>query len=215
MYSLIAGGHTPQLRRSLSSTIEYYLVFEKMFMKYYNQLHLILKIISNVSIIYLFLISPEMICNTVNYYFLYWWWVYHVMKNCLKNIVTDILAALFILPVIAVLEVSAGEELEVSALGWCNTVSTLLDPGRSDLYYVEIVQRLEQSSNTVLCRFMKRHFPDSSLYWSWNLDDDGFSVHKACVLPIRPSLDICLKYSNSRKIVYTLQNEDIINKFAL
>merc|ERR1712015_92232 len=76
-----------------------------------------------------------------------------------------------------------------------------------DLYYVEIVQELEQSSETVLCRFMKRHFPDSSLYWSWPLEDDGFSVHKACVLPIRPSLDICLKYSNSRKIVYTLQNK--------
>ena len=83
-----------------------------------------------------------------------------------------------------------------------------------DLYYVEIVTQLEDSSEmTVHCRFMKRHFSDSSLYWSWPQDDDGFSVHKACVLPIRPSLDICLKYSNSRKIVYTLQNEDLIKKF--
>ena len=82
-----------------------------------------------------------------------------------------------------------------------------------DTWYLEVVQKLEDDH--VNCSFMKRHgAATGSLYWSWPSVSEEYSVHKQCILPIRPCVEVTLKYSSNRNIVFILQNEDLINKFA-
>ena len=80
-----------------------------------------------------------------------------------------------------------------------------------DNFYLDVVQQLEDE-DTVQCDFMKRHFSNDDLYWSWPSQSDKFSVHKDCVLPVRPNIDIAQKLANYRNIVFELRNVDLIKK---
>ena len=55
--------------------------------------------------------------------------------------------------------------------------------------------------------------PTMSL-WKWPSLTDRQRMNKACILQIRPNLDVALGLSTSRCLIYKLINLEIVKKFA-
>ena len=50
-------------------------------------------------------------------------------------------------------------------------------------------------------------------YWKWPFVNDRHTISNLSILPIRPSLDIAVQFSNNRSVVFQLLNYDLVEKF--
>ena len=74
--------------------------------------------------------------------------------------------------------------------------------------------RLE-GGDRLSCSFMKPYMATRlDDYWCWPSHEYFYSIHKNCVLPVKPSVDVSVKMSTKRNVVYVCQNADIIRLFT-
>ena len=80
--------------------------------------------------------------------------------------------------------------------------------------FLEAVKELE-GGDRLSCSFMKPYMATRlDDYWCWPSHEDFYSIHKDCVLPVKPSVDVSVKMSTKRNVVYVCQNADIIRLFT-